>query len=167
MAFRLGQIGLNHFHLLLWTELWEKQFQKFGLLGQITFIPSGKVENFAKSVKDKLFVDFFVRNSISNNFYLKLFLMRCVFLAVSSPKLNLFPRFCTLLFFHRWESFEPLSSTLGEDRHMRLRTFLYEIQFRTTFIWTFFDKMRTFGGIEPFSPHFDLICLDNSPNTLF
>ncbi len=25
--------------------------------------------------------------------------MRCVFLAVSSPKLNLLPRFCTLLFF--------------------------------------------------------------------
>ncbi len=31
----------------------------------------------------------FVRNSISNNFYLKLFLMRCVFLAALSPKQNL------------------------------------------------------------------------------
>ncbi len=32
--------------------------------------------------------DFFGRNPISNNFYLKLFLMRCVFLAVLSHKLN-------------------------------------------------------------------------------
>ncbi len=49
----------------------------------------------------------------------------------------------TLLFFYiiiyqRCVSFEPPSSTLGEDRHMRSRTFLYEIQFRITFFWTFF-----------------------------
>ncbi len=31
----------------------------------------------------------------------------------------------------------------------------------------FFDVMRIFGDIEPFSPHFDLIFLDNSPNTPF
>ncbi len=30
-------------------------FQKFGLLGQITFIPPSVVENFTKSVKDKLY----------------------------------------------------------------------------------------------------------------
>ncbi len=33
---------------------WDR-FQKFGLLGQITFIPPGEVENFTKSVKDKLY----------------------------------------------------------------------------------------------------------------
>ncbi len=35
-------------------------------------------------------------------------------------------------------SLEPPSSTKGGDRHMCLQTFLYKIQFRTTFIWTFF-----------------------------
>ncbi len=56
-------------------------------------------------------VDFFVWNSISNYFYLKLFLMQCVFLAASSPKLNLLSHFCTILYFKKWESFEPHSST--------------------------------------------------------
>ncbi len=32
---------------------------------------------------------------------------------------------------------------------------------------TYFDVMRISGGVEPFSHHFDLICLDNSPNTPF
>ncbi len=52
------------------------------------------------------------------------------------------------------------SSTPREDRHMRSRTFLFKIQFRTTFIWNFFR-------CDAYSPHFDLICLHNSPNTLF
>ncbi len=43
----------------------------------------------------------------------------------------------------------------------------YEIQFWITFILNFFDEKRIFGGTDPFSPHFDLICLDNSPNALF
>ncbi len=40
-------------------------------------------------------------------------------------------------------------STPGEDRHMCPLTFLYEIQFQTTFIWIFFDVMRIFGIVEP------------------
>ncbi len=36
-------------------------------------------------------------------------------------------------------SFEAPSSTLCGDRHMRLRTFLDEIQFQTTFILSFFS----------------------------
>ncbi len=40
--------------------------------------------------------DFFVQNSIPNNFYLKLFFMQCVFLAALSPKVNLISHFCTL-----------------------------------------------------------------------
>ncbi len=39
--------------------------------------------------------DFFVRSLMFNNFYLKHFWMRCVFLAVSSPKVNLLSNFCT------------------------------------------------------------------------
>ncbi len=39
-----------------------------------------------------------------------------------------------IIILQRWESFKPSSSTLRGDRHMRSRTFLYEIQFWTTFI---------------------------------
>ncbi len=57
--------------------------------------------------------------------------------------------FLYLIIFQRWESFEPSNFTLGEDRHKRSRTFLYEIQFQTTFIQTFFDGIRIFGIVEP------------------
>ncbi len=130
--------------------------------------------------------------------FIKLFLIRCVFLAASSPKLYLLSHFCILLFskkenlsiplaplrgeidicawvlfctkfnfeqllfkalfyatrlfgsvkpqtsctfqllyiivFPRWEPFNPPSSILGGDTHTRSWTFLYKIQFRTTFI---------------------------------
>ncbi len=52
--------------------------------------------------------------------------------------------FILLLLFPYWiifqtrQSLEPLSSTPKGDRHMRPWTFLDEIQFRTTFIWTIF-----------------------------
>ncbi len=42
---------------------------------------------------------FLYKNSISNNFYLKLFSMRCVFFAASRSKLYLLSHFCILLFF--------------------------------------------------------------------
>ncbi len=40
-------LGAKHY----WGR-WD-QFQKFGFLEQITFIPPGEIENFTKSVKDK------------------------------------------------------------------------------------------------------------------
>ncbi len=43
--------------------------------------------------------------------------------------------------------FEPPPLWWG-NRHMRSRTFLYTIQFQTTFIWSFFDSMRIFGGVK-------------------
>ncbi len=42
--------------------------------------------------------------------------------------------FLYVIILQRWESFEPPSSSLRRDRHMRSRTFLYEILFRITFI---------------------------------
>ncbi len=47
----------------------------------------------------------------------------------------------------KWKSPLP-SSTPGVDRQMCPLTFLHEIQFRTTFIWSFFDVMRFFGSGE-------------------
>ncbi len=70
----------------------------------------------------------------------KCLLMWCVFLAAFSPYLNVIFRFSTISYFNHIN----LSSLLapfpegGGDRHIRLRSFLYEIQFRTTFIWSFF-----------------------------
>ncbi len=40
--------------------------------------------------------DFFVRNLMLKNFYLKLFLDYCVFLVVFSTKVNVFFCFCTI-----------------------------------------------------------------------
>ncbi len=44
---------------MIWwaSNYWGKwdRFQKFGLLGHLTFISPGEVENFMKSIKDKLY----------------------------------------------------------------------------------------------------------------
>ncbi len=53
------------------------------------------------------------------------------------------------IIFQAHQSFESPSSTLGRDRRLRSRTFLFKIQFRTTFIRTFFDGMRIFVSVEP------------------
>ncbi len=47
-----------------------------------------------------------------------------------------------------WSLDNPPSSTRGEDGHMRSWTFLYEIQFSTTFIRSFFYIMRIFGSVK-------------------
>ncbi len=111
--------------------------------------------------------DFFVRNSISNNFCLKLFLMRCVFLAASRSKLNLLPHFCTLLFFKDVYLSSPLAPLQREIDISARGLFRTKFNFEQFLFKAFFDAMRIFGDVEPFSPYFDLICLDNSPNTPF
>ncbi len=58
--------------------------------------------------------DFFVQNSIPNNFHLKLFSMWCVFLAALCPKLNAICRFCTLLYFNHISLSSPLTLLQGE-----------------------------------------------------
>ncbi len=62
-------------------------------------------------------LNFFVQNSIWNNFYLNLFLMRSVFLAASSLKLNVLPRFCTLLFFKDGNLTNPLAPIWGRQTY--------------------------------------------------
>ncbi len=49
---------------------------------------------------------FLVQNSIPNNFYLKIFLILCVFLAVLSPKLNVLFRFKAK--YPTWSFYTPL-----------------------------------------------------------
>ncbi len=50
-----------------------------------------------------------------------------IFGCAESQTESTFP-FFYLIIIQRWESFEPPSSTLGGDRRMPLRTFLFEIQ---------------------------------------
>ncbi len=47
--------------------------------------------------------------------------------------------------------FKATSSTPGGDRHKRLLTFLYEIQFNSQQLLfeQFFDIIGTFGGVRP------------------
>ncbi len=70
------------------------------ICGNLCHILENKIYSFLfYFVRFGIKIRFFVWNSIPNNFYFKLFLMRGIFLAVSSPKLNLHSCFCTLLFF--------------------------------------------------------------------
>ncbi len=59
-------------------------------------------------------------------------------LAALSHKVNLNFHFCTLKDFKGTDLLSPLAPPRRGDRHMRSRTFLEEIQFRTTFISSFF-----------------------------
>ncbi len=52
--------------------------------------------------------------------------------------------FLKIIRFQTYWSLEPSISPCGGSRHMRLRTFLYKIQFRTTFIWSFFWRTAYF-----------------------
>ncbi len=68
---------------------------------------------------------------------------------IVEPQIEYILLFLKNTIFQAHQSFEFPSSTLRGDRKMRWRTFLYKIQFRTTFIRTFFDEMRIFGSVEP------------------
>ncbi len=58
-------------------------------------------------------------------------------------------RFAMHIIFQNGKSLVPPSSTRWGDKHMLSQTFLYEIQFRKTFIWSFFYIMLIFGRINP------------------
>ncbi len=78
--------------------------------------------------------------------HVKLFLMQCVFLAVSSPKLNPLPHFCKHYNF-LWESFTSLSSTPGEIDICTRKLFCTKFNFEQ--LKAFFDAMRIFGCVKP------------------
>ncbi len=56
-----------------------------------------------------------------------------------SPKLNVICHFSTIQYFNQINFLRHLAPLHGGDRHMSSHTFLYEIQFQTTFIWSFLD----------------------------
>ncbi len=56
-----------------------------------------------------------------------------IFGSIKPQTVSTFP-FLYIIIFQRGKSFDPPSSTPGRDRRMRSGSFLYEIQFRTTFI---------------------------------
>ncbi len=82
-----------------------------------------------------------IRNSIHNNFYLKLFFMGCVFLAALSPQSNVFCCFSTLYFNHIHLS-SPLASLRGSE-------FFVRNSIRNNFYFNLFlCVMLIFGSIE-------------------
>ncbi len=106
----------------------------FALLANVTIIPNrGKllqechitgiytqsqceaVKNKNESIKKKVnyaLWDFFIRNSILNNFYLKLFFVGCVFSAVLNPKQNVF--YCShILYFNHINLSNPWLQLVG------------------------------------------------------
>ncbi len=66
-----------------------------------------------------------------------------IFGSVDPKSESNFP-FLYIIRFQIYWSLELPSSTRGGDRHMRLGTFLYKIQFRTTFILSFFWRTAYF-----------------------
>ncbi len=62
--------------------------------------------------------------------------MWCIFLATFSPNVNIFSLLSTILYFNHINLSSPWLHYMG-DRHMCSQTFLYKIQFQTTFIWSF------------------------------
>ncbi len=83
-------------------------------------------------------VDFFVWNSILNNFYLNNFFHIIGNFGSVQPDHEFTFLFQYNILFVTYQSFESLSSTPRGDRHVRPLIFLYEIQCSTTFIWTIF-----------------------------
>ncbi len=79
--------------------------------------------------------DIFVRNSIPSNFYLKLFFVWRLFFFSVGPQLSVFCHFSTISYFNYINLLIPLAP-LGGD--MLSRSFLYKIQLRKTFTWSFF-----------------------------
>ncbi len=53
------------------------------------------------------------------------------------------------IIFETCQSFEPPSSTLGQDRQECPLTFLYKIFLSKTFIWTFFYIIGNFCKVQP------------------
>ncbi len=93
---------------------------------------------------------FFIQNSLTNNFDFKLSLIRCVFLAASSPKLNLLSHFCTLLFCKNGNLSKPLASLQGGGDKVICARGLFCTKFNIELLLfkAFFDAMRIFGSVE-------------------
>ncbi len=82
-----------------------------------------------------------IRNSIPNNFYLKLFFMGCVFLAASSPKQNIFCCFSTLYFNHI-HLLSPLASLRGRQTYVLTDFFI-----RNSIPYNFYLKLFFIGWV--------------------
>ncbi len=92
--------------------------------------------------------DFFEQNSNLNNFYSKLFLMRCVFLEASSTKLNQLSPVSTFLYFKDGNLSSPLAALGKEIDICAHRLFWTKFNAEQLLLEAFLDVMRIFGGVE-------------------
>ncbi len=86
----------------------------------------------------------FIRNSMPNNFYLKLFFMGCVFLAALSSKQNVFCCFSTLYFNHINLS-SPMAPLRGEIDICARKLLYTKFNSQQLLSEAFFHGMRIFG----------------------
>ncbi len=89
-----------------------------------------------------------------------------IFGSIEQQTESTFP-FLYIIIFQRWESFEHPSSIQGKIDICAHGLVCTKFNFEQLLLKAIFNVMHIFGCIEPFSSHFDLICLDDLPNTLF
>ncbi len=93
--------------------------------------------------------DFFVQNSIPNNFCLKLLWMRCVFLAAFSSTVNVLFLLSTILYFNHINLSSPLASLYRDiDIHAR-GLICTKFNSEQLLFEAFVDVTHIFGNIEP------------------
>ncbi len=95
--------------------------------------------------------NFFVWNSITNNIYLNLFLMRCLFLAASSPKVNLLFCFSTLQYSKNGYLSRSLAPLCGEIDLCAARLFFMKLNYKQRIFESFLDAMLIFDSVDPWS----------------
>ncbi len=86
-----------------------------------------------------------------NNFYLKHFLIPCIFLAALSSKVNLLSHFGSLWYFKDANLWSPLASLLWEIDICAPELFFTKLISEQLLFEAFFDIMPIFGKVEPLS----------------
>ncbi len=146
-------LSLAHFALLANVTIilnHRKLLQEYPITSRYTQLQCVAVNRRKWRYKKKInyaFTDFFIWNSIPNNFYLKLFFMGCVFLATLSPKYNVFCCFNTQYLNHINLS-SPLAKLRGEIDICVPGLFYTKFNFQQLLSEAFFYGMCIFGGVE-------------------
>ncbi len=80
------------------------------------------------------------------------FYIICNFGSVEPSSEPIFP-FQHIIIFQKWQSFGPRSSSPGGDTHVRPLTYVQKFNSEHFLFEQFFDIIRNFGSVEPWSEH--------------
>ncbi len=110
---------------------------------------NGRVDSVWCSTLPKIRISSFLYEIQFHTTFIKAFfdVMR-IFGSMEPQTVSTFPSFYIIIL-QIWESFEPPSSTLRGDRHMRSRTFFVrKFNFEQLLFKAFFDLTRIFGSVK-------------------